>query len=389
MAMSPAEVIGGVAAVAVSSAGGSAAPACASGASPAPAGRSTIRAVNKTNASARRTARAPLRGEPAESSARAPRNRNARLSGARAPAMNRGTSRYGTPHIRDSAGSPPGIPVSIGRKAGECAMATMISRLRDYLDERNVHYQTIHHRRDYTAQETAADTATPGSQFAKAVLFKTEDGFVMAVLPAHHKVSIEKLRAHIGCEKLRLATEDEILQAVPGLRGRRGAAVRQPLWDPGLSLQGHGDAGVDHVQRGHPRGCGAHAARRLRGVGAAEDRGLLDPAVTRFGALGAAAAVQCCRDPGDAHKSPSPGGGAFPQDCRLPCNPDTLPPVRPTQPDVHAEEPGFRRRGYGSPWSFLVSSASAGANPGRCVCCQQLDSGCRAGTHHAPQMSHF
>ena len=129
--------------------------------------------------------------------------------------MNRGTSRYGTPRILDSPGSPPGTPVSIGRKAGECAMATMISRLRDYLDERNIHYQTIHHRRDYTAQETAADTATPGSQFAKAVLFKVEDGFVMAVLPAHYKVSIDKLRAYIGCEKIRLATEDEILEVCP------------------------------------------------------------------------------------------------------------------------------------------------------------------------------
>ncbi len=94
-------------------------------------------------------------------------------------------------------------------------MATMTTRLRDYLDQQNVHYQTIHHRRDYTAQETAADTATPGSQFAKAVLFKTEAGFVMAVLPAHHKVSIEKLRAHIQAEKLRLASEDEILKICP------------------------------------------------------------------------------------------------------------------------------------------------------------------------------
>ena len=47
------------------------------------------------------------------------------------------------------------------------------------------------------------------------MLFKTEAGFVMAVLPAHHKVSIEKLRAHIQAEKLRLASEDEILKICP------------------------------------------------------------------------------------------------------------------------------------------------------------------------------
>jgi len=94
-------------------------------------------------------------------------------------------------------------------------MATIATRLRDYLDENNVQYQTIHHPRDYTAQQTASATGTPGREFAKVVMLKTADGFAMAVLPAHHKVDLHKLGTVIGTSDIRLATEDEIAVICP------------------------------------------------------------------------------------------------------------------------------------------------------------------------------
>ncbi len=94
-------------------------------------------------------------------------------------------------------------------------MSTIASGLKQYLDERKVHYQTVHHKRDYTAQEVAADTGTPGREFAKTVILKTDRGFVMAVLPAHHMVNLQKLRGAAGAGDIRLATEDEIARVCP------------------------------------------------------------------------------------------------------------------------------------------------------------------------------
>ena len=94
-------------------------------------------------------------------------------------------------------------------------MATLAPRLSDYLDGHSVHYQTIHHMRDYTAQQTAADTGTQGIEFAKTVVVKAEEGYVMAVLPAHHRVDLHKLGTVMGVSEIRLAAEDEIAMLCP------------------------------------------------------------------------------------------------------------------------------------------------------------------------------
>lgn len=88
-------------------------------------------------------------------------------------------------------------------------------RLEEFLAREHVPYQTIPHRRDYTAQETAADTHTPGRQFAKCVVVAVDDQFVLAVLPAHAKLDPEALRRATNGRTVRLATEDEIARLYP------------------------------------------------------------------------------------------------------------------------------------------------------------------------------
>ncbi len=94
-------------------------------------------------------------------------------------------------------------------------MATIAPRLNEYLDAHSVHYQTIHHQRDYTAQQTAADTGTPGIEFAKTVMVRADKGYAMAVLPAHHRVDLHKLGRIMGVSEIRLASEDEIATICP------------------------------------------------------------------------------------------------------------------------------------------------------------------------------
>lgn len=82
--------------------------------------------------------------------------------------------------------------------------------IKSYLDEHKIPYEVIHHRRDYTAQETAADTHTKGKDFAKTVILFADNKYCMAVLPAIYQVDMKKIRKELSVKKVSLATEDEI-----------------------------------------------------------------------------------------------------------------------------------------------------------------------------------
>jgi Ala-tRNA(Pro) deacylase len=88
-------------------------------------------------------------------------------------------------------------------------------RLADLLDEKHLPYEKIHHDLDYTSQETAAHTRTPGRGFAKTVVVRIDDGFGLAVLPAHLRIDLERLRRWVSARSVRLATEEEMKQLFP------------------------------------------------------------------------------------------------------------------------------------------------------------------------------
>jgi Ala-tRNA(Pro) deacylase len=94
-------------------------------------------------------------------------------------------------------------------------MSTQPFRFKALLDDHGVAYEVIHHRRDYTAQETAADTHTPGRMFAKCVLIWRDGAYAMAVLPAHHVVDMRKLCQVLGAKEVKLASEEEIRELCP------------------------------------------------------------------------------------------------------------------------------------------------------------------------------
>ena len=82
-------------------------------------------------------------------------------------------------------------------------------RLKDFLDENHVKYVTMIHSKAYTAQEIAAVLHVPGRMFAKSVILKADNNFIMAVLPATHRVNIDLFKQISHLPKVELATEDE------------------------------------------------------------------------------------------------------------------------------------------------------------------------------------
>jgi len=91
-----------------------------------------------------------------------------------------------------------------------------LTKLRDFLDERNIKYVIISHSPAYTAQGIAASAHIPGKELAKTVMVKVDGKMAMAVLPASYKVDFDLLKEGTGASTVELAREEEFADAFPG-----------------------------------------------------------------------------------------------------------------------------------------------------------------------------
>lgn len=91
----------------------------------------------------------------------------------------------------------------------------ILGRLKDFLDQNDVQYTHTAHGRVYTAREVAFEEHLPPHHFAKTVVFFSENGYGMAVLPADTLVDLNQLRQDLGLARLRLATESELDELFP------------------------------------------------------------------------------------------------------------------------------------------------------------------------------
>jgi len=76
-------------------------------------------------------------------------------------------------------------------------------------------YNTLTHPTAYTAQEEAAATHVPGKEWAKTVVCFADGKPVLAVLPAHFNVDLERLRNLARARTCRLAQEEEFSSLYP------------------------------------------------------------------------------------------------------------------------------------------------------------------------------
>lgn len=88
-------------------------------------------------------------------------------------------------------------------------------RLKRFLDQQGVTYETSSHREVFTAQEVAATSHVSGRQLAKVVVVRENGGHLMVVLPAACRVDLTALKHVSGKRKLSLATEEEFARLFP------------------------------------------------------------------------------------------------------------------------------------------------------------------------------
>ena len=89
------------------------------------------------------------------------------------------------------------------------------ARLENYLAEKHVPYTRSTHRLAYSAQGVAAAQHVAGWTVAKTVILKTENQFLMVVLPAPMKVDLHLLREQLPFKELELADEWEFARLFP------------------------------------------------------------------------------------------------------------------------------------------------------------------------------
>ncbi len=84
------------------------------------------------------------------------------------------------------------------------------SRLQAFLTQHRIPFTVRQHPLAYTAQEIAASQHVSGKQVAKCVVAITDSGACLAVLPAHLRVDLAKLKALVKAKRLLLAKEPQI-----------------------------------------------------------------------------------------------------------------------------------------------------------------------------------
>ena len=89
------------------------------------------------------------------------------------------------------------------------------AKLREYLTENGVEFEHHVHPTAYTAQRVAESLHVPGKELAKSVVITADGALLLAVVPSDQRVNLEHLRFITRSENMRLATEQEFVDAFP------------------------------------------------------------------------------------------------------------------------------------------------------------------------------
>ena len=86
---------------------------------------------------------------------------------------------------------------------------TIAASVTDHLSREGVPYEVITHEHTRDSNHSAEAAHIPGDQLAKCVMLEDGEGYLMAVLPATHKVDLGAIHRQLN-RKLSLATDHEL-----------------------------------------------------------------------------------------------------------------------------------------------------------------------------------
>ncbi len=83
------------------------------------------------------------------------------------------------------------------------------SGIRKYMTTHHVKYETISHSRAYTALQCAQAAHIKGGYFAKSVVVKLDNKFVLVAIPANVRLDIEQFKKETQAKHAEIAHETE------------------------------------------------------------------------------------------------------------------------------------------------------------------------------------
>ena len=106
--------------------------------------------------------------------------------------------------------------------------------IEEFLESHGVSYRHLTHPQEFSAARTAEAQHVSGQKVAKSVLVMADDRPVMAVIPAHERLDLEKFGHLLGAASVRLAEEGEFEHLFHGCElGAEppfGTLYEVPLW---------------------------------------------------------------------------------------------------------------------------------------------------------------
>jgi Ala-tRNA(Pro) deacylase len=89
------------------------------------------------------------------------------------------------------------------------------AKLKEFLDARRIPYDVLVHPPTYTAQETAQKLHVRGRYFAKPIVIQSNGRRMIAVVPAHRRLDLEKMAYLVGGRSFELVPEYELEELFP------------------------------------------------------------------------------------------------------------------------------------------------------------------------------
>lgn len=104
-----------------------------------------------------------------------------------------------------------------GEGTADFAERVPFMSMKHFLQRRHVSFEVVSHPEAFDAQHLAQTLHTPGREVAKTVLLRADRdySYIVAVLPATHRVDFAALSTFLGGTTLELASEEEIAERCP------------------------------------------------------------------------------------------------------------------------------------------------------------------------------
>lgn len=83
------------------------------------------------------------------------------------------------------------------------------TRLKQYLDSTGISYECVHHARTSTTLAAAREAQVPADDVAKCVLLGDDRGYLLAILPASHRLDLDEIERQLD-RRLALVKEEEL-----------------------------------------------------------------------------------------------------------------------------------------------------------------------------------